>query len=77
MKKSILSLGLALSMTAGTWTATAQDSGALVDALVRKGVLSSQEGEEIRADLLAENALTPGGKLNISSHVRQLRLYGD
>lgn len=77
MKKSILCLGLAFGLTGATWTASAQDSGALVDALVRKGVLSSQEGEEIRADLLAENALTPAGKLNIATHVRQLRLYGD
>lgn len=55
----------------------AQDSGALVDALVKKGVLTDQEGEEIRADLTKEYATTSAGKLNVSSHIKQLRLYGD
>jgi len=32
----------------------AQDSGALLDILVRKGVLTSQEAEEVRADLVRE-----------------------
>lgn len=36
--------------------ALAQDSGALVDVLVRKGILTSQEGEEVRAELLKEYA---------------------
>lgn len=34
--------------------ASASDSGPLVDALVKKGVLSSQEGEDIRAELASE-----------------------
>jgi hypothetical protein len=33
----------------------AQDSGALLNALVRKGVLSDQEAEDIRAELAAES----------------------
>ena len=78
MKTSLFKLGctLALSVLAA-WSATAQDSGALVDALVKKGVLSSQEGEDIRADLLKESAATPGGKLNVANYVTQLKLYGD
>ena len=48
-------------------TLTAQDSGALIDALIRKGILSNQEAEEIRADLVRESNTTPahafgGGK---------------
>jgi hypothetical protein len=55
----------------------AQDSGALIDALVKKGVLSDQEAEEIRADLTREFATTSAGKLNIASHITQLKIYGD
>lgn len=55
----------------------AQDSGALVEALVKKGVLTDQEGEEIRADLTKEYATTSAGKLNVSNHITQLKLYGD
>jgi hypothetical protein len=46
----------------------AQDSGALVEALVRKGILNDQEAEEIRADLARDTALAtpvmavPGAK---------------
>ena len=45
----------------------AQDSGALIDALVRKGILTNQEAEEIRADVIRENNTVPahamaGGK---------------
>lgn len=78
MKKTLAKLGctFALSVLA-SWSATAQDSGALVDALVKKGVLSNQEGEEIRADLLKEAAATPAGKMNVASYVTQLKLYGD
>lgn len=60
--------------------AVAQDSGALLDALVKKGVLSDQEAEDIRADLTRDNAAampkfaTPGGKstkeLKISGRVQ-------
>lgn len=55
----------------------AQDSGALIDALVKKGVLSDQEAEEIRADLTRDFATTSAGKLNLASHISQLKLYGD
>lgn len=44
-------------VTLGTATmAVAQDSGALLDALVRKGVLTDQEAEDVRADLTRDNA---------------------
>lgn len=55
----------------------AQDSGALIDALVKKGVLSDQEAEEIRAQLTQDYATTPAGKLALSNHITQLKLYGD
>ena len=78
MKKALFKLFAAAMV--GAWsltTVSAQDSGALVDALVKKGVLTSQEGEEIRASLLSEFAESSAGKLNIASHVSALKLYGD
>lgn len=62
-------------------TASAQaqgDGGPLVDALVKKGVLSSQEGEEIRASMLEDLNATGGGMLSWgSSAVKGVKLYGD
>ncbi|AHF92099.1 porin [Opitutaceae bacterium TAV5] len=54
---TILSKRLALlgaATLATTTAALASDSGALLDALVRKGVLTDQEAEEIRVDLTKE-----------------------
>lgn len=44
------------AVLAAATAAQAQDSGALLDALVKKGILNDQEAEEIRADLTAESA---------------------
>jgi polyhydroxyalkanoate synthesis regulator phasin len=54
------------ALFAGT-TAFAQDSGALIDALIRKGILTNQEAEQIRADLVRDSNTVPahamaGGK---------------
>lgn len=46
---------LALPLVVAT-PASAQDSGALIEALVRKGILTNQEAEDIRADLVREAA---------------------
>jgi hypothetical protein len=73
---SRLALGLAL-LAGGASLAQAQDSGPLIDALVRKGILTDQEGEELRADLLRDFGTTSPGKLDISTSVTRLRLSGD
>jgi hypothetical protein len=73
-KQMVLGATVAVLPLAG---AMAQDSGALVDALVKKGILTDQEAEDIRADLTKEFAQTPAGKLNIASHITQLKLSGD
>ena len=47
--KPMLKLAVAVTLlSSAALTAPAQDAGALVDKLVKKGVLSSQEGEEVR-----------------------------
>lgn len=53
IKTKVLGL-LASLMIAGT-AAVAQDSSVLIDALVRKGILTDQEAEDLRADLSKEN----------------------
>lgn len=61
-------LSRALLLTAlSTSFAVAQESGALIDALIRKGILTHQEAEDIRAELVRENNTVPahamaGGK---------------
>lgn len=54
-------------MLCGTCAALAQDSGPLIDALIRKGILTNQEAEDIRAELVRESNTVPaqaiaGGK---------------
>ncbi|TAG33905.1 MAG: hypothetical protein EAZ36_00060, partial [Verrucomicrobia bacterium] len=73
---SRLALGAAL-IAGGVSVASAQDSGPLIDALVRKGILTDQEGEELRADLLRDFGSTSPGKLEISSAVTKLKISGD
>lgn len=51
--KSKLSALLAALLCAGT--ALAQDSAPLIDALLRKGILTDQEAEDLRADLANNN----------------------
>ena len=78
-KTPMLKLAVALTLvSAAAATSHAQDAGALVDKLVKKGVLSSQEGEEVRADMMRDFATqTSAGKININSSITELKLYGD
>lgn len=58
--------------------ALAQDSGPLIDLLVRKGVLNDQEAEELRAELVKDFASnTSAGKLNLGGHLTEFKLGGD
>jgi hypothetical protein len=50
-----------------TATLAAQDSGALIDVLIKKGILTNQEAEDVRADLIRDSNTVPaqafgGGK---------------
>ena len=77
-KKSLTRLALAsLLILGGGAVASAQDSGALLDALVRKKVLTSQEAEDVRADLVRDTAASNAGKLQLSNSIMSLKLYGD
>jgi hypothetical protein len=43
-------LAIAGTLLLGSALARAQDNGALLDLLVRKGLINDQEAEEVRAD---------------------------
>jgi hypothetical protein len=70
-------LAIAGTLLLGSALARAQDNGALLDLLVRKGLINDQEAEEVRADLTREHAATSAGKLKLSTPVTELELYGD
>jgi hypothetical protein len=58
--------------------ARAQDSGPLVDLLVKKGIVTDQEAEELRAELVKDFAAnSSAGKLNLSSGTSEFRISGD
>lgn len=62
----------------GAGFALAQDSGPLIDILVKKGIVNDQEAEELRADLVKDFvANTSAGKLNLGSTLTELRIAGD
>lgn len=58
--------------------AFAQDSGPLLDLLVKKGVINDTEAESLRAELTKDFAAnTSAGKLNLSSSIAEFKLSGD
>ncbi len=62
----------------GASFAVAQDSGPLIDILVKKGIVNDQEAETLRAELVKDFAAnTSAGKLNLSSSIADLKLSGD
>jgi len=56
--------------------AHAQDS-ALLDALVKKGVLSDQEAEDIRATEQKDYNTTAASKITMPSSIKNITFYGD
>jgi polyhydroxyalkanoate synthesis regulator phasin len=75
LKSKLLATAAAL-LCAGT--AIAQDSGPLIDILVKKGLINDQEAEELRADLVKDFAAnTSAGKLNLGSTLTELKISGD
>jgi hypothetical protein len=70
-----LTLAVAAALALGT-TASRADEAALIDALVKKGVLSTKEASHIREDIGKETG-TPGANIKLSDSVSQLKIYGD
>ena len=71
-------LAIAAAALAATTSLThAQDSGALLDKLVQKGILSTKDAAEVRTEMQQDAAQAQVGKVALSNSVTQLRLYGD
>lgn len=71
-------LALAGAFFAAAGAAMAQDSAPLVDLLVKKGIVSDQEAEELKAELVKNFATTTSaGKLNLNSALTEFKLSGD
>ncbi len=73
--KSKVFAGLAALVCATA--ALAQDSGPLIDLLVKKGIINDQEGEDLRAELSKDFSATPAGKLNLSAPMSEFKISGD
>jgi polyhydroxyalkanoate synthesis regulator phasin len=61
-------------------TISRADDSALLDVLVKKGILTKQEAEKLDAEVSKEPAPTQGGlenKIKIGDWVQELDLYGD
>src|SRR4029077_12131572 len=54
-----------------------QDAGALLDLLVRKRLITDQEAEEVRTELVKESTNTAAGKWKLSTPITEIELYGD
>jgi hypothetical protein len=75
---SLKTLALLGSLAIGSASvAFAQDSGPIIDKLVAKGLLTDQEGEDLRAEMLRDFGHSSAGKLDISSGVTKLKISGD
>jgi len=57
--------------------AIAQESGALLDMLVCKKILTTDEAERFRADILLKKEDSSASKIKLSGPVTELALYGD
>ena len=75
--RRIVLISMAVCLNLGVITVRAQDNAALLDLLVKKGLISDQEAEDVRADLVKEHAATSAGKLKLSTPITELELYGD
>jgi len=63
--------------TATAPAASGQDDGALLNALVKKGVLSSKEADEISADMAKQESTSAASKIGLGSYVQKLTIFGD
>src|SRR6202043_634302 len=79
MKRALLMTALAVAWASTNMTAHAQAKGdqALLDALVRKGVLTEKEATEISAETAKEVTNESSDKVKVGDWVKELKLSGD
>jgi Putative porin len=74
LKSKLLTL---LAFLFGASLALAQDSGPLIDMMVKKGLINDQEAEDLRAELVKDFATTSAGKMNLGTTMTELKIAGD
>ena len=77
LRKYFVLMAMTASLVAGAITSRAQDAGALLDLLVKKKIITDQEAEEVRSELVKDVATTSAGKLKLSAPITEVELYGD
>jgi len=79
IRRALPFLALVSVLASMNMTARAQSKGdqALLDALVRKGVLTEKEADEISAEAAKGAVTTSESKIHIGDWVQELRLGGD
>jgi hypothetical protein len=75
--KKFIFIAVAMIFALGTMSVHAQDAGALLDLLVKKHLITDQEAEEVRGELVKESAETSAGKWKLSTPITEIELYGD
>ncbi|HEX7193597.1 MAG TPA: putative porin, partial [Chthoniobacterales bacterium] len=75
--KALYSLALCGWLTLAAMAARGADDSALLDALVRKGILTNKEAEQVQAESIKETAGVSAGKIQVGDWVKELRLSGD
>jgi hypothetical protein len=78
IKFSVLGLvALCAAVFMPVMPAQAQADSALLDALVKKGLLSDQDAEDIRASEEKDYASTAASKINLGTSIKSITFYGD
>src|SRR6476620_5226073 len=75
--KTLYFLALSGWLALAATLARGADDSALLDALVRKGILTNKEAEQIQAESIKETAGVSAGKIQVGDWVKELRLSGD
>jgi hypothetical protein len=73
----IIALCVGLLLPTNSAKAQAPGDSALLDALVKKGVLSDQEAEDIRAQDEKDWSSTSASKINLATSIKTITFYGD
>src|SRR4029077_10098322 len=77
ISKNLYSLALAGSLALATMMARGADDSALLDALVRKGILTNKEAEQIQAESVKQAPAVSAGRIQVGDWVKEVRLSGD
>ena len=59
--KNFVLIAVAAGLVLGGLATQAQDAGALLDLLVKKKIITDQEAEEVRGELIKDVATTSAG----------------